>query len=204
AVAGVTLVLAALAAPLLPEAPALAAPPSTGALAAAAVTLTLALLLAQHATLSGLGGALRSARDHSTLALASGVDPRRARRLALVLAGALAGAAGPVLAMAGEPGAAELAGGGLTLSLGLGVAVLIGGRDSLPGALVAALPLLVLPQLALILAPDLPDARPVLFVVGLVLLHLWRADGSLLDRVRDLSERRVGASSHRAAAAGRA
>jgi ABC-type branched-subunit amino acid transport system permease subunit len=188
--AGTTLALTALAAPFLQDLPLPDAAPTMPAGVALAGTVGLCLLAAQWLGTTALGGALAASRDDPQLAIATGLRSGWARCVILILAGAMAGAAGPLMALGGEAAVADLTGGGVFLSLALAGVVVIGGQGSLAGALAAALPILVLPEMLTVLAPDIPDLRLLLLLVGLLLVHLWRVDGLMLRWLHPTGDQR--------------
>jgi branched-chain amino acid transport system permease protein len=120
------------------------------AVAAALVTLWFLANLVR----SRVGRTLRAVRDDDVAAELAGVHVSRVRVLAFVISAASAGLGGAVLALLAQtvsPGSF-----GLTLSLNLLLAVVLGGLGRLAGALWGALALVVLPSLASTVA----DAAP--------------------------------------------
>lgn len=162
--AAASLALALLTAPLV--APTAGAVADLDAYLVGAGLALLALLLAQRLSTSLLGYGLRLARDRPELALSSGLDLLRLRRLAFAIGSALAGAGGGILALV-PPLASEPF--GVASGLALLAAIHIGGPGSLPGALVAALAVLLLPELVAVPLPAPVDLRLPVAALGVAL-----------------------------------
>ena len=110
------------------------------ALAAALVTLTLLANLVR----SSVGRSFKAVRDNEAAASLAGIDVARTRVVAFVVSAACAGLAGSLFAF--WVGLTAPAGFGLSLSLQLLSAVVIGGLGSLAGAVWGALAVVFLPQ----------------------------------------------------------
>ncbi|GIM95762.1 branched-chain amino acid ABC transporter permease [Paractinoplanes toevensis] len=103
------------------------------------------------------GRDMRAVRDDETAAKLAGIGVARTQVLAFVLSAACAGLAGAlfaVLAQSVSPGAFPL-----TLSLFLVMAVVIGGLGRLSGALIGAVLLVALPEIAHSIAEDAGSQR---------------------------------------------
>lgn len=124
------------------------------AVAAALVTLVLLANLLR----SGVGRSLRAVRDDEVAAMLAGIHVGHARVTAFVISAACAGLAGSLFA--DWLGLAAPGGFGVTLSLQLLIAIVIGGLGSLVGAVWGALFLILLPDLTsgLSTAFNLPSA----------------------------------------------
>ncbi|MFG1883879.1 branched-chain amino acid ABC transporter permease [Micromonospora sp. NPDC049102] len=110
-----------------------------------AVTLPLLLLLTNLVN-SRFGRDLRAVRDHEVAARLSGIDVARTRVVTFTVSAgcaAVGGALMAILTQVASPGSYPL-----TLSVFLLMAVVIGGLDSLAGAVWGALLLVALPDLA--------------------------------------------------------
>ncbi|MGH7903310.1 MAG: branched-chain amino acid ABC transporter permease [Candidatus Dormibacteraceae bacterium] len=111
------------------------------ALAAALLTLVLVANLLR----GGVGRALRAVRDDEAAAALAGIDVARTQVLAFVVSSACAGLAGSLFAL--WVGLTAPAGFGLSLSLQLLSAIVIGGLGSLAGAVWGSIVLVALPAL---------------------------------------------------------
>lgn len=98
------------------------------------VTIVLAAALFALFRFSAIGLAMRGAAENPRAALLMGINPERTTQLAWALGGALAGVAGILLASVTDLEAYTLS----LQALPAFVAVLIGGIESLPGALAGA------------------------------------------------------------------
>jgi branched-chain amino acid transport system permease protein len=175
ALAGASLALAVLAAPLVPALP--QTPADRLALdAATAVAAFGALLLAQLLSTALFGRALALAGREPALVAASGLDRLRLRRRALVLGALLAGVGGGALALAPPPGLADPA--PPLTGLVLLAVIYIGGAGSLPGALAAAFAVILLPELVMGLVPVPFDLTLVVAALGVLMTVLVHAAGS--------------------------
>ncbi|MGH7609749.1 MAG: branched-chain amino acid ABC transporter permease [Candidatus Dormibacteria bacterium] len=103
------------------------------------------LVLLANLLRSGVGRALRAVRDDEIAAQLAGIHVGRARVTAFVVSAACAGLAGSLFAY--WLGLAAPGGFGVTLSLQLLIAIVIGGLGSLVGAVWGALFLILLPDL---------------------------------------------------------
>jgi branched-chain amino acid transport system permease protein len=108
------------------------------------VTLALGLLLAHRLAGSRFGLVLVAARDNERRVVASGLDPFRFQIVAYVIAGAMAGVAGFLLA--NFAGFISPAVGDWTRSAQLMFMVILGGAATLAGPLVGAMVFLVLEE----------------------------------------------------------
>lgn len=133
-------------------------------LAAAAVALTAAvagLVLADRLGRSVLGSAVSPQR---------GATPARALRPLFAVAGLASSAAGALLAIGHAPSAWMLPQGAPAISVAAMAAAYVAGRGGLPATLLAGLPLLVAPAMALVLWPALPDLRLPLSALALIIV----------------------------------
>src|SRR2546422_2203360 len=110
------------------------------ALAAAVVTM----LLLANLLRSSAGRAFRAVRDNEAAAALAGIDVARTQVLAFVISAACAGLAGALFAY--WSGVTAPAGFGVTLSLQLVTAIVIGGLGSLAGAVWGSLVLVFVPS----------------------------------------------------------
>jgi len=111
------------------------------ALAAAVVTMVLLANLLR----SPVGRAFKAVRDNEAAAALAGIDVARTQVLAFVISAACAGLAGALFAY--WSGVTAPAGFGLSLSLQLITAIVIGGLGSLAGAVWGSVVLVFVPQL---------------------------------------------------------
>lgn len=125
------------------------------------------------------GRALHFAADSPGHAAASGLDLVRERMRLLVIGAMLAGAGGALLVLAPDSRILQDSFGTRGSILMLAV-VLIGGVGSLPGALIAAFAVMLLPELARSLVPGLPDLRPVVAAIGVALTLALRVENDVV------------------------
>lgn len=146
-------------------------------LAVAGLSLALLLLIVRRFIGSP------AARLHEAAAMAAlpagglGVDIPAFRAVACLLGGGLAALAGALLALGSAPVMTADSGDWAALAVALFAVGRLGGIR-LGGALLAALPLLLLPKLAVILAPTFIDLTLAAALAALVLHLVVRPDGS--------------------------
>jgi len=139
------------------------------------VTWTLAgvLFLATSLALRGrLGRALRALRDNEVAAVSFGIDPHRYKTLAFGWSAAYAGIGGAIVAIATAFASPDAY--GIALSLALVTGAVLGGLDTLWGALVGGLIVEYLPLLAQNINPAAPS---VIYGVALILFTIFLPGG---------------------------
>jgi branched-chain amino acid transport system permease protein len=156
------------------------------ALAAALVTLTLLANLVR----SSVGRSFKAVRDNEAAASLAGIDVARTRVVAFVVSAACAGLAGSLFAF--WVGLTAPAGFGLSLSLQLLSAVVIGGLGSLAGAVWGSILLVVVPDLtgnlasSLNLSSDIANNLPLAIYGAVLILAVLAFPGGIQGGVTKL------------------
>jgi branched-chain amino acid transport system permease protein len=157
------------------------------ALAAGLLTL---LLLANLAR-GSVGRSLRAVRDNEAAAALAGIDVARTRIAAFVVSSACAGLAGSLFAF--WVGLAAPAGFGLSLSLQLLSAIVIGGLGSLAGAVWGSVLLVMVPLLtgnlasSLNISSDVSNNLPLAIYGGVLILAVLVFPGGIQGGVKKLA-----------------
>lgn len=149
----------------------------------AGATAIVVLAVTTSFVASPLGRAIRATRDHEPAAALAGINTARAKVLAFTVSAVCAALAGAVLTLIlglAAPGAF-----GVGLSLSLLVGTIVGGRQSLAGAVIGAVLITLIPEaLGYVVSNlNLPDRvglnLPNLVYGGLLLLTVGLAPGGL-------------------------
>jgi branched-chain amino acid transport system permease protein len=111
----------------------------------AIVAVLITLVLLANLLQSSVGRRFKAVRDHEAAAALAGIDVARTQVQAFIASAACAGLAGALLAY--WAGLTAPAGFGLSLSLQLVTAIVIGGLGSLTGAVLGSIVLVVVPSL---------------------------------------------------------
>jgi len=131
------------------------------------------LFLATSLALRGrLGRALRALRDNEVAAISFGVDPHRYKTLAFGWSAAYAGIGGAIVAIATAFASPDAY--GIVLSLALVTGAVLGGLDTLWGALIGGLIVEYLPLLAQNINPAAPS---VIYGIALIIFTIFLPGG---------------------------
>ena len=157
----------------------------------ASLVLALIYFIALRLVRSRFGRALVAVRENELAATASGINPLRQKAAAFIYGSASAGVAGSLYAHYASYINPEFF--GFTTSVQMVVMVVIGGLGSMPGAIIGALVVVLLPEFLRAFA----DYRLVVYG-GLIILFMLFLPGGLADigrrGIRFAARRRGGAA----------
>ena len=140
----------------------------------ASLTLALIYFIARRLVHSRFGRALVAVRENELAATASGINPLRQKAAAFIYGSASAGVAGALYAHYASYINPELF--GFTTSVQMVVMVVVGGLGSMPGAIIGALVVVLLPEFLRAFA----DYRLVIYG-GLIIAFMMFLPGGLAD-----------------------
>lgn len=152
-----------------------ALPPATGLpiFTGCAIAALLAVVMIWRIVHSQIGRAMETVREDAVAAATIGIAPRRQQMLALVLGAAVAGIAGALRTQVQRPiDPIEF---GLAPGIVLLAIVVIGGRHSISGTVIAAAALSIVP----VVWPDATMGWYALLAVGMIVMLRRRPDGLL-------------------------
>jgi branched-chain amino acid transport system permease protein len=140
--------------------------------------MLVALYIARTVEDSRLGQQLMAIREDEDAAASMGIDTVRVKVVAFMLGSFIAGLAGAFFAARYSAITARDFGG--LESIYMIIMVIIGGMASIPGVILGAVAMIVLPELL----RDLQTYRFLLFGAGIVLMMVFRPEGLIPSRIR--------------------